>query len=341
VVDAQDVSAAQARAVDATEREWVLRISGQTNGWSPANTPSRLPKPGMPFSGQLPLPTAFLDWTLLVLDDTSAAAFDRTHPDFVPRLRDRFLAELDSGSAEFAHDLGLRLLELGPDDADVKVALAGFELDRGQITTTRELLEELSPSTRLRPDVRLTEARLLLRERQPREARDVLRGLLEQDPSNIEAMEILASVELAENRSRAATRVLREALQLQPERQDLREQLARALMDRRRYAEAEIEWERLRGLHTEPQRARSVLFNLALCLQREGRDSASIPIWDEYLGLEPRSERALFNLGLACQRTGDLSRAAEAWRGALEIDPEHGPSREHLMELPDSLRGDI
>lgn len=341
VVGDRVLAAARTAAVDATEAGWVGQISGQDGPWAPLPTVARLPGPGNPLDGRVPLPTAFLEWTRLVLEGGATTAFDRAHPDFVPRLRDRFLAELDTGSAESAHDLGLRLLELGPEDADVKVALAGFELERGRVKTSRELLDELSPSTRLRPDVRLLEARVLLREGLPRDAGDVLREFLDQDPSNTEALEILASVELALDRPRAAAGVLRQALQLRPERQDLREQLARALMDRRLYAEAEVEWRRLRELRTGPERARSVLFNLALCLQRQERDAESIPVWEELLALDPQSPRALYNLGLARQRTGDLGRAATAWRRALEIDPQHVPSRERLLALPDTLAGDL
>ena len=235
----------------------------------------------------------------------------------------------------------MRLLHNLPGDSDVLVALIQLELNRGKPELSRSLFDRLPSSAKRRPDVRLIEARLLLAEGETRAARGVLEDLLEQDPAQVEALEVLAVAELADRRPRAAATALQAALLIRPDRQDLREQLARALMDQRKYGEAEAEWRSLSGLENAPALARSVLFNLALCIQRQGRDEDAVAVWYELLSNHPDYARAQFNLALALERLGRVQEAAAGYRRVLELDPEHESSRARLAELTKRNPGEL
>ena len=113
-----------------------------------------------------------------------------------------------------------------------------------------------------------------------------------------------------------------------------------ALMSDRKYAEAEREWHSLRDLGVDSDLARSVMFNLALSVQRQGRDAEAIGHWRQLLDASPDHARARFNLGLALERSGDPAAAAAEYRRVLALDPDHDASRARLARLGQTLPGD-
>jgi tetratricopeptide (TPR) repeat protein len=315
--------------LDEVERTWLRTGAPSTD----VDTVTRLHR-GDP-RRRLPIPASLLAWWTEAAAGAGAepAALDRAAPLFVPRLHERFAAAADSGDFDAAHSIGMRLIDLTSRPEPVVLTLIGIQLERGQPSIARSLLESVPEESRSRPDVRRAEARVLRAEGEDRAAREVLEDLVEADPLDAELRAELARAQVATERWRAATESWREATRLVPDRGDWYVGLARTLMERRRYPDALEIWDRALALPLDDDTRRSAHFNRALALQRDDRLEPAVAGWDSVLALRPDSRSARFNRALALQRLGRRAAAVAAYRSVLAIDPDHEASREKLAAL--------
>ena len=65
-----------------------------------------------------------------------------------------------------------------------------------------------------------------------------------------------------------------------------------------------------------------ILFRVATSLWMIGRWQAAIPLFEEYVQLEPEDPRGWNNLGVALREKGEVKRAIECYQHALELDPD-------------------
>lgn len=335
--DTLAVGIAPDQALDDTEAAFLSNLTADDPDWSAlaTPTPARLRKSAD--LGRTPVPGSLL-LAAARHRPGAASTLARAFPSFRPHLADAFQVDLAAAArrpdhAGLARDRGLRLLRLMPGDPDVLIALAGLELDLDAAPSARQLLEQLDDAHRGRPDARRLEARIWLAEGDARAARRRLAQLAKASPLDPQAWALLAAAEAGDGRDRAAANAWQQVLQLTPGDRDAREQLARTLMSLRDHAAAATHWQQLLQSDLPPDRDRSVRFNLALSLQRDGQLAAALTTWDALLADAPDSRPAAFNRALALERLGRLDAARAAFTRVLEIDPDHEPSQRHLQEL--------
>lgn len=205
-------------------------------------------------------------------------------------------------------------------------------------------------------------ARTLLQMRRPADAERELRGLLAQEPHDvnghamlalalIEQRQVAEAVEEAHEavglapdqwfphyaaaqvyyrarRPDEAMAAIRAALDLQPEYAPTWELLSRTHM-------LKGEWQLMtgaarRGLEIDPQDSDLVSL-LALAYVNLGEAGQADAAAAHAVQLDPESPTAHFVYGLAVLRFGDPRRAAEAFREVLRLDPGNGQARDLLV----------
>ena len=116
---------------------------------------------------------------------------------------------------------------------------------------------------------------------------------------------------------------LREAVQLDPENPTFRNALGVLLLDLRKPAEAEAEFQKAVALDANYAEAHH---NLGLSFAEQGRYDQAIAAYRKALSLPiyPTPEVGYYNLGRAYAQINKLSEAEEALRTAIQLEPKLG-----------------
>jgi tetratricopeptide (TPR) repeat protein len=117
-------------------------------------------------------------------------------------------------------------------------------------------------------------------------AEEKFRQLLNREPNNILALNILGIICLGSDRFDESITLIQTALKIKP-------------------------------------KDHQALANLALAKQRVGDLKAAIHALEKSLSLVPNNVNALNNLGSLYRDTGNIARAEQCYQGALDIDPNH------------------
>ena len=124
----------------------------------------------------------------------------------------------------------------------------------------------------------------------------------------------------------AAISAYRHALSLDPRYAVVRFQLARVLMERRQWKEAEIEL--LAALDAVPTYAEATLLLVQL-LRNQGRPEDALPLLIELLQRDPYHFDGLISLGETLLISGHKQDAARAFERVLRFDPRHAGALYH------------
>jgi predicted O-linked N-acetylglucosamine transferase (SPINDLY family) len=153
---------------------------------------------------------------------------------------------------------------------------------------------------------------------QLREAEDLCRRVLQQQPSHPDALHLLGVIAGQMGRADEAAELINLALALNPTSADYHDDLGLVLLQRGRIDEA-IEAHR-RAVTLNPKHPRASC-NLGNLLQNEGRIDESISAYRQNLIVRPDSAETLHNLAYALRRKGLLEVAEACVRRALALQP--------------------
>jgi tetratricopeptide (TPR) repeat protein len=199
---------------------------------------------------------------------------------------------------------------------------------------------------------RMDRARRWLQQRRPRSASRILRGILRDDPSHLDALVLLSKLALAERHYGRASELLRRAVDLRPRNGVLHMRLGIAYQGLGRIDEAIAHLKRARQLRRDDglvhfhlgvaqaakgrindaahsyQRAIhyrpkfvSAHYQLADLLARAGAVNAAVAAYQKVLELQPRRDDAFVDLGNALRRCNKEAIAVRCYQRALELNP--------------------
>ncbi len=256
----------------------------------------------------------------------------------------RHTVELAPTFAKPWEDLGLLLLEqerLGEAieclqravRLDPSLELAHFNLGKalaanGQGTEADAAFETafaLSPLRKL-----LADAVLAQRQGRMPEAERLCRRVLQEEPSNVDALRLLAMCALAAGRAPEGERLLRRALALAPDYGTALIDLGRLLKDQDRFPEALGVFGR--AVEIEPGNAQGH-FLLAATLAQISRTADALASYALALRLQPRNAAAWLGMGHVLKTLGRTEEGVAAYRRCIELRPDNGESWWSLANL--------
>lgn len=295
------------------------------------------------------LPGTLADWllyrTALSRADTTTAgtmlrgleARPIVAASYRPLQVERFIALTRAGEPDSARTIARRLLGLNERDSALRLAMAGLELEAGRPAAALAHWELLPTEVRRGTEARVLKGRIHIEDGDPGRGLRELDRALKQDPEHLEARFARGVALFDDGKERAAARELEEVLNRAPDRSDVRRVLARQLMERRLYAEAVAQWERIVRLG---EATTSDRFNLALSHQRNDEYEASLDAYDEVLGVEPDNYKAWYNRSLALEKLGREAEARAGYEHVLTLKPGHEGSLRKLGRSPGAVQGD-
>jgi tetratricopeptide (TPR) repeat protein len=183
----------------------------------------------------------------------------------------------------------------------------------------------LSPLRKL-----LADAVLAQREGRMPEAERLCRRVLQEEPSNVDALRLLAMCALAAGRAPEAERLLRRALALAPDYGTALIDLGRLLKDQDRFPEALALLGR--AVEVEPGNAQGH-FLLAATLAQVSRTADALDAYGLALGLQPRNAAAWLGMGHVLKTLGRAEEGVAAYRRCIELRPDNGESWWSLANL--------
>jgi tetratricopeptide (TPR) repeat protein len=181
-----------------------------------------------------------------------------------------------------------------PNSAEAHFFLALALLDTGKKEEAKtELMSAITHAPEYTP-ARLTLAQLLAREARWDETIDYSKEILQQDPENIVALELLGSAYQAQGRFKEASGIFNKLMDLDP-------------------ASASI--------------------NLAHTSFVEGKVGKCLRLCNDLLAEDPNQPRVLYLKGLGLTRTGDVKGAYQCFKQALELEPDSVPTSHQLARV--------
>jgi tetratricopeptide (TPR) repeat protein len=156
----------------------------------------------------------------------------------------------------------------------------------------------------------------------------LLRQLLEAEPDNVVALQMLGIVDELLNRADEALPRYRRALEFQPGNYRIRIQLAKALWGKGQIDEASRQFEQVLSTHRE----RAVLLGLARCRLQQGRAEEAGTLLDEALAQDANDAEALIQRGEVARENGGEAEA-EVWlRKAYAVQPHNRQTAYQLAQ---------
>jgi Tfp pilus assembly protein PilF len=202
----------------------------------------------------------------------------------------------------------------GPEASEAKVRLAAIELETGEPTTARKLLDG-AMKRRPTAEMQALNAQLLAREGKPDEALAAARAAIDLDPDIASAHYLVGTIELERGHLPAAERAFREVLRQNRLTSDASLQLARTTLAAGRPAEA-IE------LATAAGSSFDARLTLARALTASGQDASAraelVRLSAEYAS----SPEPLIALGTLELKGRALAQAREQATRALTLAPD-------------------
>lgn len=151
-----------------------------------------------------------------------------------------------------------------------------------------------------------------------RESAAACRQILEQEPGNAGAVQLLGLIARKSGNAVAAVRLLRQAIAMNPRDARARSNLASALGAAGRHEEAAREANE--AVRLQPEYAEGH-HNLAVALERLGRFDEAVKAYQTAIGLKPHYTEAHNHLGNALRALGRLEVAVASHRRAIELMP--------------------
>jgi tetratricopeptide (TPR) repeat protein len=246
--------------------------------------------------------------------------------------------------AKPAEDLGYLLLQVGrPADAlpcleqatrlDPSLERAWFDLGRtlAQLGRGKEADAAFEKSFELSPERRLMAlAAEHQKEGRIEEAERLYRRVLRQNPKNVDALRLLASIASGADRSDDAEAMLRMAVELAPDFLLALLDLGRLYKEQDRFADAIACFDRAIALEPSQPQAH---YQRAATLARASFTPEAIDSYRRCLALRPEHPGALLGLGHVLKAVGDYENAVAAYAACIRAAPASGESYWSLANL--------
>ncbi|MCH7537156.1 MAG: sulfotransferase [Proteobacteria bacterium] len=156
------------------------------------------------------------------------------------------------------------------------------------------------------------------------------RGVLDENPTNITAIRLLAEIGIKIGVYADAENLLRRCLELAPDFRLARLNFANVLSKREKLEEALVEIDRL--LEEDPEKP-AYFAQRAAILVRMGDFERALPCYDYLLSHFPAQAKIVLSNGHALKTVGKLDEAIAAYRRAIELRPTFGDGYWSLANL--------
>jgi Flp pilus assembly protein TadD len=163
----------------------------------------------------------------------------------------------------------------------------------------------------------------------PRRAEAVFRQVLQEEPSNLRALNLLGSVCQLLGQSEEALAVHREALRLEPRQPHVHYNVALLLLQQGQFVDAAHHARQ--ALEQRPDYAGPHNI-LGQVLHQQGRSGEALAAFTKAAQLDPNSPDPHNNLGSVHRHEGRFEEAAASFRRALRLKPDH-PEAHHNLAL--------
>jgi tetratricopeptide (TPR) repeat protein len=238
-------------------------------------------------------------------------------PRFVPALENLGKALLTLGRFEDAAEQLQRAASIAPSSDSIRLKLAHALAGLGRGTEADEVFEVafgLAPERG-----KLATAGEHLRQGRPGECEAICRDLLKRNPEDVNAMRLLAKVEMAAGRWRRAENVLYRALQVAPAFDDARLDLARVLKEQDRVEEAVDSTGEV--VERNPRHAPAWYLHASM-LAIIGQYQEALAAYERAIALRPQNPTAYIGMGHLLKTLGRQAEGIAAYRSAIEQQPD-------------------
>ncbi|MCP4936520.1 MAG: tetratricopeptide repeat protein [bacterium] len=210
-------------------------------------------------------------------------------------------------------------LRLDPNSESVHWKLARLQAMQGkdeESRQTRDHMSELSPHWK-----KLQDALKLQTEDKHDEARKLVKGVLREDPDNVNALNVMGGICMAQDAFNDAEAFLRKAVRRAPDFAVAWAVLSASLKEQSKFEEAVEALEKALSLDPKNANWHSNLGNLLLVWGKEERALAS---FERALAIQPDHASSLHSKGHVLKTMGDQDDAIRAYRAAARVRPDLG-----------------
>lgn len=220
-------------------------------------------------------------------------------------------------------------MDQNPDQVSASLLEAADALQQGRSAAAVRILRQILPEPR---DPELARGLELWRTDRPRQAARALEQSSLGQPGDFRVLQLRAQIAIRLGALDEAIELLQQCLALHPEIMAVRPELARLLMRRQRYAEAQEQLDRL--LQSKPDDQEFLLLMAAL-MDRSGQYAEAIDLLQKVIdrrsafGQTPGPDAAQLAanhtaLGMIQRTAGQRPAAIESFRMAIKLDPGSG-----------------
>jgi len=254
------------------------------------------------------------------------------------------LAAGDQGSADILHELGMCLGAVGRGDEAIATLRRAVDVEPKHADAWRSLGDQLSVAGNEDDSQKAFEKHIELVARHPElveaatflqkgalaKAERLTREVLKDDPTDVVAIRMLASIGLKLGQFADATNLLERCLELAPDFHLARHNYA-TILGRRNMLEAALEQiERL--LLAQPSNPNFLILKGTM-LVRKGDHVPALEIFEHILKDYPRQSGAQMSYGHTLKSVGRLDEAIEAYRTCIRLRPATGEAYWSLANL--------
>ena len=210
-------------------------------------------------------------------------------------------------------------LRLDPNSESVHSKLTRLQAMQGkdeESRKTRNRMFELNPHWQ-----KMRDAMKLQVDGKHNEARQLVKKVLREDPDNINALNLMGGICMAQEAFNDAEAFLRKAVGLAPDFAVAWSVLSMSLKEQAKFDEAVEAMEKALSLEPKNAEWHSTLGNQLLVWGKEERALAS---YDRALAIQPDNAGALHSKGHALKTMGDLDDAIRAYRASAKVRPDLG-----------------
>jgi len=249
-------------------------------------------------------------------------------PDALVRFEEARL-DLLAGDREKARESLIKITAENAKLIDAWALLAFIAQAENNPRLLARCLEMLEPAAARTPSLRLTLAELALARNDLAVARKQLEDFRRVQPNSIRALELLVGIDIRQNQRDDAERHVDALLNLDPRNALANQVLGSIQMYREQYALAEAS---LRA-SLATRRSSDALNDLAWVLHLKGADAEALPLAEEAVQLNPANILAFDTLGVIQMSLGQIDAAETSLQKAIAAYPGHPQIQLHVAQL--------
>jgi len=228
-----------------------------------------------------------------------------------------------AGVRRQSRQLAIEMLEQAvrnhPYNADVKLELAGFQIEAGSLDAAEELVRKVFTMSKAHPGATIMQARLLMLRGRPEEAKNTLASLQTTELERPDVRILQSGIEGLLGNSHRSLELLQHAVELDPYHMESRLHLAAALARRGMWDES-IRILKV-GLQQDPD-AMALLAAIVTAKVRYGRTAGLEVLLENAERAAGGDAQTLVDLAVFCIRAGANERARRIVDQSLKSDPK-------------------